>query len=279
MTRLSRVPLPRALAHADGEGRLSGGSCASTEGAHGQGHWNGGAAQRHLSTFTTAATTQPSSIAIRKLKSGCTAVAAAAASAAADSAIASFGYSSMTASIMRGVAAAAASAAMAAVRSLKRPVTTVEAEAAAAAAPAAMGGGGKQRMRLASRHHHPTLPFSPSPPAAPRSSSCRPHRGRGRGGGCRGDGAPAAGQEDNVDRSANNAVPPGETEGARLKELREAMAKERMAPKKIEEQEEMQRLEAGGEGGAGGGGAPPLSPSAHPVRDLHGTHQHHRRVR
>ena len=141
MTRLSRVPLPRALAHADGEGRLSGGSCASTEGAHGQGHWNGGAAQRHLSTFTTAATTQPSSIAIRKLKSGCTAVAAAAASAAADSAIASFGYSLMTASIMRGVAAAAASAAMAAVRSLKRPVTTVEAEAAAAAAPAAMGGG------------------------------------------------------------------------------------------------------------------------------------------
>ena len=71
LTRLSRVPLPRALAHADGEGRLSGGSCASTEGAHGQGHWNGGAAQRHLSTFTTAATTQPSSIAIRKLKSGC----------------------------------------------------------------------------------------------------------------------------------------------------------------------------------------------------------------
>ena len=87
------------------------------------------------------------------------AVAAAAASAAAESAIASFGYSPTTAGIMRGVAAAAASAAVAAVRSLKRPVTMVEAEAAAA--PAAMGGGGRQRMRLAPPSKATALPAAP----------------------------------------------------------------------------------------------------------------------
>ena len=62
---------------------------------------------------------------------------------------------------MRGVSAAAASAAAVAVRSLKGPVTTVEAEAAAAAAPAAMGGGGKQRMHLAPPSNATVLPAPP----------------------------------------------------------------------------------------------------------------------
>jgi len=43
---------------------------SAQEGAHGQGPWTGGAAQRHLSTFT-AASTQPSSRAICEPKSGC----------------------------------------------------------------------------------------------------------------------------------------------------------------------------------------------------------------
>jgi hypothetical protein len=75
-------------------------------------------------------------------------------------------------------------------------------------------------------------------------------------------------------KAANNTVAPGETEGARLKELRVAMAKERTTlcpptPKKTEEEEEeveIQRIEAGDEGaregaregGGGGSGASPL---------------------
>ena len=64
-------------------------------------------------------------------------------------------------------------------------------------------------------------------------------------------------------KATNNTIAPGETEGARLKELRAAMAKQPKTlcpptPEKTVEEEEIQRLEGRGEGDAGGSGAPPL---------------------
>ena len=156
----SRPLMPTGKEKASAAGKLSGGSRAST-------------ALRKVPTVKVLGlaaprkgTYPPSPLRLRNspaepYASPRLAVAAAAASSAADFAIASFGYSPTTAGIMRGVAAAAASAAVAAVRSLKHPVTMVEAEAAAAAAPAAMGGGGRQRMRLAPPSKATALPAAP----------------------------------------------------------------------------------------------------------------------
>jgi len=156
----SRPLMPTGKEKASAAGKLSGGSRAST-------------ALRKVPTVKVLGlaaprkgTYPPSPLRLRNspaepYASPRLAVAAAAASSAADFAIASFGYSPTTAGIMRGVAAAAASAAVAAVRSLKHPVTMVEAEAAAAAAPAAMGGGGRQRMRLAPPSKATVLPAAP----------------------------------------------------------------------------------------------------------------------